>query len=112
MRVLLCITLLAALGVALAEDWRPVKGAPLRALFTGKELGDGAHFAYRFAADGTFSGVEMGRDVRGRWRIRRNQACLATMQPKAEEECYDVERDRDNVRLLKYGSEAWYGRLK
>ncbi len=112
MRVVFCITLLAAFSVALAEDWRPVKGAPLRALFPGKELGDGAHFSYRFSADGTFAGTEMGNDVRGRWRIHRNQACLATARPRAEEECYDVERQGADVRLLKYGSEAWYSTLK
>ncbi len=95
-----------------AESWKPVKGPALRALLSGKELGDGVHFSYRFAADGTFSGTEMGTDVQGRWRIRGNQACLATTHPRAEEDCYDVERDGAEVRMLKYGSEAWYGRLK
>ncbi len=109
----MAIAALAALACAHAhgENWQPVKGRALRALFPGKELGDGVHFAYRFAADGTYSGTEMGTDVQGRWRIRRNQACLATTQPKAEEDCYEVERDGAEIRMLKYGSEAWSGRL-
>jgi hypothetical protein len=57
------------MGTGLAENWKVVKREAARALFADKEFGDGVHFAYRFRTDGTFSGTEMGKDVRGTWRV-------------------------------------------
>lgn len=94
--------------VANAEPWRPVAGAALPTLLAGKELGDGMHFSYRFGLDHSFSGTEMGKDVRGRWRAADGALCLITA---GVEECYEVEMSGAEVRLLKYGSEAWGGTL-
>lgn len=108
----LIASLLLALGSARAsaENWRPVDAAAIRALFSGKEFTDGAHFSYRFAPDRSFAGTELGKDVRGRWRIEGRRMCWRWTSPPGEEECYDVERDGSEIRLLKNGAEAWYGR--
>jgi hypothetical protein len=49
--------------------------AALRALLFGKELGDDVHFAYRFGNDGTFTGTEIGKDVRRKWRVAADEIC-------------------------------------
>jgi hypothetical protein len=103
---------LISLAAQSAENWKPVREATLRSLFVDKEYGDDAHFAYRFRPDGTFSGTEMGRDVRGAWRATGREMCWKWIRPPGAEECYRVERDGAAVRLLKNGSEAWYGTLK
>jgi hypothetical protein len=89
-----------------------VKGDSLAALFQGKELGDGVHFAYQFKRDGTFTGTEMTKEVRGAWRVRGNELCWKWQRPPGAEECYRVQQDGAHVRLAINGSEAWYGKLQ
>lgn len=89
-----------------------VRGRALPAFFAGKEFGDGVHFAYRFAQDRTFSGTEMGKDVKGRWRVQGDQMCWLWLSPPSPEECYDVQKDGSEIRVLVNGSEAWSGRLQ
>ena len=111
-RVLLAGALLLVMGTAFAENWKAVKGETVRSLFAGKELGDGVHFAYRFFSDGTFSGTEMGKDVRGRWHITGNEMCWKWTHPPGAEECYGVQKDGAEIRLMRNGYEAWNGTLK
>lgn len=103
--------LLAATATS-AENWKSLKGSELKLLFAGKELGDDQHYAYRFSADGRFAGVEMGRDVRGTWRVAAQEVCWTWIRPRGVEECYAVQRDGNAVRLLRNGAEAWFGTLK
>ena len=103
---------LACLAAQAAENWKAVKGPALRSTFAGKEYGDDVHYAYRFRPDGTFSGTEMAKDVRGTWRVTDSEICWRWTRPRGAEECYRVERDGTAVRLLKDGSEAWFGTLK
>jgi len=95
-----------------AENWKAVDGRTLQTLFVDAEYGDDVHYAYRFRRDGTFSGTEMAQDVRGKWRVRGDELCWRWTRPSGAEECYRVERDGAAVRLLKDGSEAWFGTLK
>lgn len=90
-------------------NWHPVRDGDIQRLFSGREFGDGAHFSYRFRSNGTFAGTEMGRNVRGRWRTTARQFCWTN--PPGAEECYEVESSGENVRLLRYGSEASFGTL-
>jgi len=108
-------TLVAALlcfGVHAAENWKAVNGQALKAMFAGAEYGDDVHYAYRFRSDGTFSGTEMAKDVRGTWRVKGDDLCWRWTHPAGAEECYRAERNGAAIRLLKNGSEAWYGTLK
>jgi hypothetical protein len=89
-----------------------VNAASLAALFQGKEFGDGVHFAYQFRADGTFTGTEMAKEVRGAWRVNENELCWKWHSPPGPEECYRVQQDGAHVRLMMNGSEAWYGTLQ
>ena len=111
---LLCalLALVAANSAAEKEHWRSVKGAALQTLFQDKEFGDGVHFAYYLKADGTFTGTEMTKQVSGSWRVKKNEFCWKWQRPPGPEECYQVQQDGVQVRLLVNGSEAWYGRLE
>jgi len=95
-----------------SERWRDIGGQELRALFSNKEFADGAHFAYRLRADGTFSGTEMAKSVSGTWRVQDEQLCWKWRRPPGPEECYRVQQDGPHVRFLINGSEAWYGTLE
>jgi hypothetical protein len=54
----------------------------------------------------------MTKQVSGSWRVEKNEFCWKWKRPPGPEECYQVQQDRVQVRLLVNGSEAWYGALK
>jgi hypothetical protein len=109
---LLALSLALVSASAAAEDWRSVTGSALHGLFGDKEFGDGAHFAYQLKRDGSFTGTEMGKEVSGTWRVASDQLCWTWQRPPGSRECYDVQQDGANIRLLINGSEAWSGTLK
>jgi hypothetical protein len=94
------------------DGWMTVSGNALRGLVAGKELGDGTHFAYAFGANGTFSGVEMGKDVRGSWRTTIREICMRWTRPSSAEECYVVRQKGHEISFMRDGVEAWSGNLK
>ena len=83
--------------------WQSVRGAQVRSLFGDHELADGVHFAYQFHPDGSFTGVSMGKAVRGTWDVAGDEFCWTQARRKAEEECFEVERNGQSVRLLRDG---------
>jgi hypothetical protein len=91
--------------------WRPVRGSDLQRLLSGREFSDSAHFSYRFREDGTFLGVDLGANVQGTWTTRQGQFCWSRTRPVEGEECYEVESSGENVRFLRFGSEAFFGTL-
>ena len=104
---LLCGLVALSLPVSGAKErWREIKGASLQSLFQDKEFGDGVHFAYRFEPGGTFSGTEMSREVRGSWRVMKDEMCWKWVRPAGAEKCYRVQQDGSRVRLMLNGSEA------
>ena len=112
-QIFLAAALLVALTCVAEEQWKNVRGgARLRALFAQKEFGDGVHFAYRFKADGTFTGTEMAKTVSGTWQVVGDRFCWSWVRPPGPRECYEVQQDGKNLRLLVNGSEAWYGTLR
>jgi len=80
-------------------------------LFADRELGDGTHYSYSFRHDGTFAGFEMSKDVRGTWRSTDRQLCWTWTKPRGAEECYEVQRSGNDVRLFRHGYEALSGTL-
>jgi hypothetical protein len=104
--------LLAPASAADVANWRDVRGTDLRALVEDREFGDGVHFAYVFRADKTFSGMEMGRKERGTWHVAGDEWCWKWIEPAAAEECYRVQHDGTQLRLMRNGSEEWYGTLR
>ena len=89
-----------------------MRGRALHELFVNTQLSDDAHFTYAFRPDGTFSGVEMGRDVRGTWRTQDDGVCIKWTRPPGAEECYAVSKKGTELTLFRNGVEAWYGTLK
>jgi hypothetical protein len=101
-----------ACGAMAAGQGKPVQGNELRTLFAEREFGDGVHFAYRFHADGAFSGTDMGKDVHGTWRRRGAQICWTWTRPPGAEECYVARKNGGEIGLFRDGVEHWYGTLK
>jgi len=95
-----------------AEPARPPQAPALEQMFVEHEYGDGVHFAYRFLRNGTFSGTEMGKDVRGKWRLRGKRMCWTWTRPRGAEECYEASRNGAEITLYRDGVERWFGTLK
>ena len=109
---LLAVTVATSTFATEREKWRAVEGTELQVSFAGKELGDGTHYAYAFRHDGTFAGVEMGKDVRGTWKSTPRQLCWTWTKPRGSEECYEVRRSGNDVRLFRNGNETLSGTLR
>lgn len=88
------------------SSWHSVRGPDLRPLFAKRELADGVHYAYRFNADGTFTGFNMGKRIKGTWRAEQDEFCWTVDRKKPEEECFEVQTRGRSVRLLRDGSEV------
>jgi|SRR4051812_18062823 len=101
-----------AISASAQEQEKSVQGEALREMFAEHEFGDGVHFAYQFRADGTFSGTEMAKEVRGTWRLSGGEICWTWTAPRGVEECYVARNSGAEVRLLRNGFEQWYGTLK
>ena len=106
------LALLVGISHALADvQWRSVRGEDLRAMFIDHELADGVHYAYQFRGDGTFSGVAMGKEIHGVWRLDGNEFCWMQSKFTAVEECFALERRGKEIRFLRDGYEAFSGNL-
>ena len=108
--------LLAAVlvGVAHAQadvGWRGVRGADLRGMFVDHEFADGVHYAFQFRGDGTFTGFDMGKEIRGTWRSAGNEFCWTQRKSIPAEECFGVERRGSQIRFLRDSYEAFSGNL-
>ena len=106
------VALLACISPAQADiQWRSVRVAELRGLFVDHELADGVHYAYQFRGNGTFTGFAMGKEIHGTWRLAGNEFCWMQRKFTAVEECFEVERRGDEIRLLRDGYETLSGTL-
>ena len=110
-RLLLAVILLGVAHAKADVPWRNVRGAEVRGIFINHELADGVHYAYQFRGDGTFTGFNMGREIRGTWRLAGNEFCWMQSKFTGVEECFDVERRGNQVRFLRDGYEAFSGKL-
>jgi hypothetical protein len=69
------------------------------------------HYAYQFRSDGTFIGFNMGREIRGSWRLVGNEFCWTQRKSASVAECFEVERHDIEIRFLRDGNEAFAGSL-
>ena len=104
--------LIAAAWAQTEQKAKRVRGSALHALLAESQFSDDAHFTYRFRRDGQFTGTELGRDIRGTWRIRNDKMCMTWIRPPGREECYVVRKMGVEISFFVNGSEAWYGQLK
>lgn len=115
-RVLLChalalVALLMDVSHAQADvGWRTVRGAEVRGLFVDHELADGVHYIYQFRGDDTFTGFNMGRAIGGTWRLAGNEFCW-TQRKSTAEECFEIERRSNEIRLPRDGDKVLSGTL-
>jgi hypothetical protein len=96
-------------GVAHAQAgavWKSVRGAEPRAMFIDHELADGVHYACQFRGDGTFTGFNMSKEIHGTWRLAGSEFCWTQRKSASAEECFEVERRRNEIRFLRDGYEA------
>ena len=109
--VLLAALFIKAPHAQVDAGWRSIRGADVQALFVDHELGDGVHYAYQFRGNGTFTGFNMGKEIHGTWRLAENEFCWTRRKSMAVEECFEVERRGNEMRLLRDGYEAFSGKL-
>jgi hypothetical protein len=112
-----CLLLLTMLGElkdvgAANVEWPLVAGPELHRLFEQHELGDGTHYAYRFNRDGSFTGTELTRPVRGTWRTTPHYLCWSWISPAGAEECYEVRHLHNDVRMYRGGRQTNDGTLR
>jgi len=105
-------TAMSAVCAMAADQGKAVQGEALREMFAEHEFADGVHFAYQFRADGSFSGTEMAKDVRGTWRLSGREICWTWTRPRGAEECYVAHKRGAEISLFRNGFEQWYGTLK
>ena len=111
-RWLLILAVLTGISHAQADvSWRSVRGTELVGMFIDHELADGVHYAYQFRGDGTFTGLAMGKEIHGTWRLVGNEFCWMQRKFTAVEECFEVERRGNQIRFLRDGYEAFSGNL-
>jgi len=80
-------------------------------MFIDHELADGVHYGYQFGADGSFTGVNMGKENHGAWRSVGDEFCWTQRKSKSAEECFEVERRGNEVRFSRDGTEVFSARL-
>ncbi len=91
--------------------WKALEPSDIEALFRDKTLGDGFHYSYRFLADGSLSGVEMAKDVRGTWAVKKRLLCLHREKPRRFTECFEVHANGREINMLDGGALVFRGVL-
>ncbi|WP_295009016.1 hypothetical protein [uncultured Dechloromonas sp.] len=111
-RLVAVAAMVVALGAAAADKgWASLRGEALSRAFADQDLGDGVHFAYQFGADGELRGMNMGKAAQGRWRVSGNRLCWRWAKSREPEECHEVRRQGQAVRLFMDGQEVLSGNL-
>ena len=103
---LICSALLARTGQVLAAEadggFVRLKGAEIRRTLIGKSLSDEVHWSFHYNANGTVTGMSMGKKVESRWRLAGDELCETEhSQPEA---CYEVWKRKDEVQLRPRGA--------
>jgi hypothetical protein len=80
-----------------AAEFRPLKGAEIKARFAGRALTDSVHWRYSFRKDGSLPSTALGRERVGSWRIEGDQLCM--VQGIGGAECYAVWISGTSVQL-------------
>jgi hypothetical protein len=109
--LLLALSVCATDAAGQDAQWRPVQGRALQGMFADQALGDGVHYSYQFHRDGQLIGIDMGKTTRGIWKVTGATLCYAWNRRRSEEECYEVRRRGNEVRMFRDGYEAFSGTL-
>jgi len=91
--------------------WKALDPSEIEATFGGNALGDGFNYSYRFLIDGSLSGVEMAKDVRGTWAVEKRLLCLHREKPRRFTECFEVHANGREINMLDSGALVFRGAL-
>ena len=96
----LLIILVTSVGwtVSAEEKFRKLKGAQVRAKFSGMELTDEVHWYDFYDRNGTVVSSSMGRKRQGKWWVDNDRLCT-DVDEEASVRCYDVLASGNNVQL-------------
>lgn len=98
----LLLAVVLGMGPSYAGDaFRQLKGARIRAAFSGMEFTDEVHWVDLYRRDGTLSSASMGLKRTGRWRLDGDSLCLEWKDE--ETRCYEVWISGKSVQLRQPG---------
>ena len=80
------------------EKFQKLKGAQIRAKFSGMELTDQVHWYDFYDRNGTVVSSSMGRKRQGKWWVDKDQLCT-DVDKESSVRCYDVLVSGNNVQL-------------
>jgi hypothetical protein len=80
------------------EKFQKLKGAQIRAKFSGMELTDQVHWYDFYDRNGTVVSSSMGRKRQGKWWVDKDQLCN-DVDKESSVRCYDVLVSGNNVQL-------------
>ena len=100
MKVKALIGVLVALAwsASAEESFHKLKGAQIRAKFSGMELTDQVHWYEFYDRNGTVMSSSMGRKRQGKWWIDKDRLCT-DVDKESSLRCYDVLVSGNNVQL-------------
>jgi hypothetical protein len=90
------------LGAAGEEKFQKLDGGQIRAKLAGMEVTDGVHWRDRYERNGTVSSMSMGSKRSGKWRVEKDQFCIAFEKEPAAK-CYDVWLSGKQIELRREG---------
>lgn len=105
---LFAAVLFAAASLRAEEPWQHLNDGAIRSALSGRELADKSRFKHQYMVDGTLRGIESGRPFEGRWRVERDELCLARV-PETTYECFEVQKKGAEFRYLQDGYVIFQG---
>jgi hypothetical protein len=96
----LLVTLSTSVGwsATAQEKFHKLKGAQIRAKFSGMELTDQVHWYDFYDRNGTVASSSMGRERQGKWWVEKDQLCT-DVDKESSVRCYEVFVSGNNVQL-------------
>jgi hypothetical protein len=85
-----------------SEGFKKLTGPQIHRALNGKQLSDGVHFSYRFAAGGKLQSTQMGKTTTDKWAVSKDKLC---MTDRSGENCYTVWAKGSAVKLAIDGSD-------
>jgi hypothetical protein len=86
-----------------AEGFKKLSAVQIRQAFAGRRFSDDTHFAFDYRANGNIAGTSMGKAVRNKWTIAKDQLCITD---RFGETCYVVWKKGASVKLIIEDSDA------
>jgi len=89
-------------GWAAAEKSKRLSGSQIRAKFIGMQLTDEVHWREVYERDGMLRSYSMGRKQIGKWRVDKDELCLALRGPDGG--CFPVASTETGFTLTPEGA--------